>query len=138
MDDHTFNYTYSAQRQAEVDAIRRKYLPKGEDGMERLRRLDRGATRRGATAAVIVGVAGCLLLGLGMCCTIQWGGVWFVPGVIVGALGIAVMAVAYPLCRRVTAREREWIAPQVLQLADELSESGSDGAGPVSAGDGRA
>ena len=38
-----FEYTYSAKQQEEVEAIRKKYLPKEEDKMETLRKLDRKA-----------------------------------------------------------------------------------------------
>lgn len=38
----TFNYTYSAEQQAEIKRIREKYTPptQEEDKMEKLRRLD--------------------------------------------------------------------------------------------------
>lgn len=121
MDDRTFRYEYSARRQAEVETIRSKYLPKDEDRLELLRRLDRSATRRATAASIAVGVVGCLLLGLGMCCTMLWVGVWLVPGVVVGILGIALLASSYPLYRYVVERERRRIAPQVLRLVDELS-----------------
>lgn len=126
MDNRTFNYAYSARRQAEVNAIRDKYLPKNENKMEQLRRLDRRADRKGSMASLVAGVIGCLMLGLGMCCTLQWGGAWFVPGIVIGVTGIVAIAVSYPLYRYVAACERERIAPQVLQLVDELSDSETD------------
>ena len=39
MENHSFEYTYSPQRQQEVEAIRQKYLPKEEDKLEQLRKL---------------------------------------------------------------------------------------------------
>ena len=39
MENHAFEYTYSAQQQTEVEAIRNKYLPKEEDKMAQLRKL---------------------------------------------------------------------------------------------------
>ena len=36
-----FRYTYSAKDQEEIRSIRQKYVPREEDKMERLRRLDR-------------------------------------------------------------------------------------------------
>lgn len=120
-DETTFNYTYSAKRQEEIDAIRSRYLPRDEDAMERLRRLDRGTTRRGTIVSLVLGVAGCLLLGVGMCCTMVWAGMWFVPGVIVGVIGIAAVAAAYPVYLRLVARDRVKAAPEILRLADELS-----------------
>ena len=61
-----FTYTYSARQRAEVQAIRRKYLPEEEDKMERLRRLDRSAAKKGAAAAIALGTIGCLVMGAGM------------------------------------------------------------------------
>lgn len=118
----TFTYTYSATQQEEIRNIRKKYLPKQEDKMEQLRRLDRSATKKGTAISILVGVIGCLLLGVGMCCTMVWMGGWFIPGVILGVVGIAGVAVAYPLYIRITKKEREKLAPQILKLTEELSK----------------
>ena len=66
----TFHFSYSAKQQEEIRKIREKYLPKEENKMEQLRRLDESATRPGTIAAIIVGVIGALLLCVGMSCTI--------------------------------------------------------------------
>ena len=42
MENHAFEYTYSAQRQQEVEQIRQAYLPKAEDKMDQLRKLHDG------------------------------------------------------------------------------------------------
>ncbi len=120
--EETFTYTYSASQQQEIRRIREKYLPKEQDKMQQLRQLDRGATKKGTVVAVTIGVIGCLLLGVGMCCTMVWTGQWFIPGVILGLIGIAIIAAAYPLYTRITRKEREKIAPQILKLTEELSK----------------
>ena len=117
----TFNYTYSTKQQDEIQNIRKKYLPKDTDKMEQLRRLDKGATQKGTVVAIVVGVIGCLLLGIGMCCTMIWMEQWFIPGVIIGIIGIVAVAMAYPLYIGITRKEREKIAPQILKLTEELS-----------------
>ena len=119
---NTFTYTYSAKQQEEVQRIRKKYLPPEEDKMEQLRRLDRSSTRKGTIVSIIVGVAGCLLLGVGMCCTMVWMERLFIPGVVIGVVGIAVVAAAYPLFNAITKKERERLAPQILKLTEELSK----------------
>ena len=119
---NTFTYTYSAKQQEEVQRIRKKYLPPEEDKMEQLRRLDRSSTRKGTIVSIIVGVAGCLLLGVGMCCTMVWMESRFIPGVVIGVVGIAVVAAAYPLFNAITKKERERLAPQILKLTEELSK----------------
>ena len=121
----TFRYTYSAEQQEEIRSIRKKYLPRepeGMDKMERLRRLDRSTAKKGTAVSILLGVVGCLLLGVGMCCTMVWTQHLFILGVLIGIIGIAVVAAAYPLYIRITRREREKLAPQILQLTDELSK----------------
>lgn len=114
-----FTYSYSAKQQEEVKRIQQKYIPREEDKMEQLRRLDRQATRPGTTVALIVGVISVLLLGLGMCCTMVWTQ-YFVPGIVIGVIGIIGVSANLPLYNKITERQREKIAPQIMQLSDEL------------------
>lgn len=121
--DQTFHYTYSARQQEEIQNIRKRYLPKEEDKMEQLRRLDQGTTKKGRILSITLGVIGCLLLGMGMCCTMVWMEQLFIPGIIIGLIGIGAVIAAYPLYTRVTRKEREKVAPQILQLTEELSQA---------------
>ena len=123
----TFTYTYSAQEQAEIRRIRDRYLPPAETPLDRLRRLERQVTRKGTAAAVCVGVAGTLLLGLGMCCTTVLVEL-FAPGVGVGLAGIGLIAAALPLYNRITRREREKLAPLVLELTRDADPPAPGGA----------
>ena len=118
----TFNYTYSAKEQEEIRRIRGKYEPekKEETSMERLRRLDASATKGAAVVSVLVGIAGALVLGVGMCCTMAWGDKLFIPGIVIGLAGIAGVCAAYPIYARMVKRKREKLAPDILRLTDEL------------------
>lgn len=119
-ENESFNYTYSAKEQAELKKIREKYIPKEPDKMEQLRKLDQSVTHKSTTAALIIGIVGTLLMGIGMCCTMVWAGIWFIPGIIIGMIGIALLSAAYPLYNHVIKKEREKIAPEVIRLTDEL------------------
>ena len=119
-DKETFRLTYSAREQEEIRNIRKKYTAPEEDKMEQLRRLDAGVTKRGTAAALAVGVVGTLLLGIGMCCCMVWQERWFLPGIFIGVAGMGVTAAAYPLYTRITQKERERIAPDIIRLTDEL------------------
>lgn len=129
-----FHYSYSAQQQEEIRRIREKYrtIEKGvslqENKMKQLRRLDASAAKPAAAAAWTVGIAGALLLGVGMSCTMVWSDRLFVPGIVIGLIGMAGMGAAYPLYRFVTKKRREKLAPEILKLADELTGSGQGGA----------
>lgn len=118
-DKEKFSYTYSAKEQAEVNRIRKKYVP-SEDKMEQLRRLDAGVTEKATMVAIMVGVIGTLVMGIGMCCAMVWQEMWFIPGIIIGVIGIAMVTAAYPIYQRVIKKEREKIAPEIIRLTDEL------------------
>jgi hypothetical protein len=118
----TFYYTYSAKDQEEIEKIRLKYIPKEENKMEKLRKLDESATKPGTIAALALGIVSVLLLGIGMCCSMVWADRYFVPGIVIGLLGIVGAVAAYPLYNHITAKKREQIAPEILRLTEELSD----------------
>ena len=116
-----FTYTYSAQQQEDVQAIRQKYLPKEEDKMAQLRKLDQHVTMTSTIPSIIIGVIGSLLLGIGMCCTMipSWQE-YFVAGIVIGVIGLFVMALAFPVHKIVLKRKQEQAAPEILKLSEEI------------------
>ena len=125
MENNSFEYTYSAKRQQEVDEIRKAYLPKEEDKMEQLRKLHSIPTQKAQAASLAVGIIGALILGTGMslCMTelgAPLGAFALVLGILIGLIGMALVAMAYPIYSRIVKKERERIAPEILRLADEL------------------
>ncbi len=124
----TFNYTYSATQQEEIEKIRKKYLPPEEDKMEQLRRMDQRVTDKATMVSIIVGVIGALILGLGMSLAMtdlgvslgMSGSLSLIIGIVIGLIGMAVLGCAYPLYNRTLIKEREKIAPEVIRLTDEL------------------
>lgn len=118
----TFSYTYSAKQQEEIRRIRDKYIVKEESKMDQLRKLDASVTKPGTIASLITGIIGTLLLGVGMCCTMVWAENLFILGIIVGVIGIVCIAAAYPLYVRITKKQREKLAPEILRLTDELTK----------------
>jgi len=125
MENNSFEYTYSAQQQQEVEAIRKKYIPKEEDKMSQLRKLHESATKKAQALSIIIGTIGALILGTGMslCMTdlgTVLGNLAMLIGIPVGLLGLLLVAMAYPVYNRVLKKERERIAPEILRLSDEL------------------
>ena len=128
MENNSFEYTYSAERQQEIEAIRKKYLPKEEDKMEQLRTLHYAATKKAKAASITIGVIGSLILGTGMSlCMTELsgflGGTAMFIGIPVGIVGMVLVALAYPLYNSVLKKERKKIAPEILRLSDELLNS---------------
>ena len=125
MENHSFEYTYSPQRQQEVEAIRQNYLPKEEDKLEQLRKLHSVPTQKAQAASIAVGVLGALILGTGMSLCMSelgdaLGSLDMVVGIIIGLGGIVFVALAYPVYTRTLKKERERIAPEILRMTDEL------------------
>lgn len=121
----SFQYTYSAAQQQEIEDIRKKYLPKEEDKMQQLRALHAVPARKAQTASLVVGILGALIMGTGMSLAMTDIGAalgdWaMVLGIGIGLAGMVLVALAYPLYNRVLQKWREKIAPQILQLTDEL------------------
>lgn len=126
MENDTFRYSYSSSLQEELQDIKKKYAGQPEDQQENqlelLRKLDKSSTRKSTIVSIVMGAAGCLIMGIGMCCTMVWAAAMFLPGIIIGVAGIAMMAAAYPVYVRITKRERARIAPQVLDIIEKLSK----------------
>lgn len=116
----TFEYTYRASAQDEIRKIREKYLQKEESKLDQLRRLDESVTRKGMAPSLALGIISCLILGIGMCCTMVWDNAFFLPGILIGIIGIIGVSLAYPLYSRITRKERERITPEILRLTNEL------------------
>jgi len=120
-----FSFTYSAAQQQEVEDIRKKYLPKEEDKMEQLRKLHAIPTQKAQAASLAVGIIGALILGTGMSLFMTdlgtvLGGLTMIIGILVGIVGMVLVALAYPLYNRVLKKQRKKIAPEILRLSDEL------------------
>lgn len=117
-----FNYSYSTERQAEVEAIRKKYLPKEEQEkkMAELRRLDASVGTPGLIASMALGILSALIFGVGMCCFLVWS-MW-VLGAILCVGGVIGMLIAPWLYRKLVEQQKEKIAPEILRLTEELSQ----------------
>ena len=129
-ENEAFCYTYSAKEQEEIKNIRKKYAAPeaSEDKMERLRRLDKSVTDKATAKALIVGIIGALIMGTGMSLVMTDLGEIFGAyqnaalyiGILVGIAGIVLVCLAYPIYNRVMKKERARIAPEILQLTEEL------------------
>lgn len=126
--NESFSYTYSAEQQQEVVNIRKKYLPREEDKMAKLRRLHHSASRTARAWAIAIGVIGTLIMGTGMSLAMTDLGqilgatsnLAMLIGIVIGIAGMILVALAYPIYNRVLKKERERIAPEILRLTDEL------------------
>ena len=121
--NNVFSYQYSAKQNREVEHIRRKYLPKEENKMETLRKLDARVQMAGMISSLCIGVVGALVFGLGMCFFLDVfaGAAWLTALLMV--LGAVIMIPAYPIYRRIARKTRTELTPEILRLSEEIMKS---------------
>ncbi len=131
MENENFKITYSAESNDEIKSIREKYIQKEETPLERLRALDANVGKKATKVSLIIGIIGTLIMGFGMSLTMSDfgklisidGQTGFICGILLGVIGIAVLATAYPIYNSMVKKERKRIAPEILALSDELMEN---------------
>lgn len=119
-----FQFTYSAREQEEIRRIRDKYRApeERETKMDRLRRLDKSVARKATTWSLTLGILSTLVMGTGMSMCMVFLGIWFIPGIVIGCIGLAGVCMAYPVYLRVLEKERSRLAPEILALTEELMQ----------------
>ena len=94
--------------------------------MTQLRRLDASVYSKASVAALVIGIVGALIMGIGMSLVMTDIGAMLgtvpamVIGIGIGVIGIVLVCIAYPIYNRTLKKEREKIAPEILRLTDEL------------------
>lgn len=124
----SFSYTYSAKEQEEIKRIQKKYQTREVNDIDRLRMLDAKVTEKATTVSLILGIVGALILGTGMSLIMtDFGNILglqgitnIVIGILVGAIGLVLTILAYPVYQKVLKKEREKIAPEILRMTEEL------------------
>ena len=120
MENNTFNYTYSAKEQAELEKIRKRYMPAEQDKLAYVRKLDRSVANKATTWSLVIGIIGALIMGTGMSLCMVASKSFMVLGIVIGVIGMGIVAVAYPVYTRILKKEREKIAPEILRLTEEI------------------
>ena len=123
MENNTFCYNYSAARNREVESIRRKYMPREENKLERLKRLDLRVQSAGMLEGLCLGIVGALVFGIGMCFFLDVfaGAAWL--AVLFMVIGTLLMIPAYPVCKRIAKRTKAEMTPEILRLSEEIMKS---------------
>ena len=117
-----FNYNYSAEEKAEIQAIKNRYTraENEADGLKELKQLDAAVTRPGLIVSLTAGVVGTLVFGLGLSCVTVWNMMF--SGIIIGLVGLVGIAAAYPLYSHITEKQYEKLGPRIVDLAGKLED----------------
>lgn len=109
-----------------AEAIANEYAPKDTSKVVALKKLDRKAKSKAHIFAFTFGVIMALVLGVGMCLSMNVIGngsiAMTVLGSIVGVIGIAGVSVNYPIYKKLLENGKQKYAFEIMQLAKEISE----------------
>lgn len=110
-----------------AEAIANEYAPKDTSKVLALRKLDRKAKGPANIFAYSFGVLMTLVLGLGMCLSMQviggGGALMTGAGVLLGILWFVGVGVNYPIYKKLLRSGKEKYAFEIMQLAREISEA---------------
>ena len=124
--EEKFEYEYSAKKQAQVEAIRKKYVPHEEDKLEKLKRLDQSAEKTGTAHALAVGIPGALIFGGGMSLVMtdiaETVGIQnpMLYGIIIGIVGMFMAIINYPIYKAILGSRRKKYAEKIIVLSDKI------------------
>ena len=120
MENKTFTYNYSAVRNREVESIRKKYMPHGENKLDTLKRLDWRVQTAGMIQSLSLGIVGALVFGIGMCFGLDVfaGADWLT--LLFCGLGALIMLPAYPLYKGISRKTRKALTPEILALSEKI------------------
>ena len=107
-------------KKKEIEEIRTKYLPKTENKLDKIRKLDESATRKATIQSIVVGWISSLIFGFGLCCVLVWKDSQFIQGIIIGIVGLCGMLLAFPLYSHILKVQRNKISEKIISLSDEL------------------
>ena len=108
-----------------VQKIRTQYTEKQHTELDELKALDAKVKKPANVFAYTYGSVSAVVMGTGMSLAMTQigaalGDLAMVLGIVVGVVGMVLVALAYPLYNRVLKKQREKIAPEILRLSDEL------------------
>ena len=123
MENSTFTYNYSSARNREIESIRKKYLPREENKLEKLKKLDQRVQTAGMIESLCFGVIGSLVFGIGICFLLDVfaGAVWLSAAFM--TLGTLIMIPAYPIYKKISQKTKAELTPEILRLSDEILRS---------------
>ena len=129
MNEKKFEYSYAAPTERErweVESLKKKYAPKIErtDKMSEIRELDKKVQSPPRIWALILGVVGTLVFGLGLTMILEWN--LLLWGTAVAAVGLVPVALAYPVYKWKLQKLSDKYREQILTLSEEILHENED------------
>lgn len=104
-----------------AEHIANEYSVKDESKVIALKKLDRKAKRPAEIFAYTNGVITSLILGFGMCLSMNVIKGSFVLGIIIGIIGLVGVSINYPLYKKILKTSKEKYSYDIIKLAKEVA-----------------
>lgn len=110
-----------------AEALANEYAPKSASKVVALKKLDRKAKNPAHIFAYTFGIIMSLIFGTGMCLTMQVIGSAttgsFIAGIVIGCVGMAGMAVNFPIYKKLLEKGKQKYAFEIIELAKDICET---------------
>lgn len=105
----------------EIKKMRERYGEREEDSsLEKLKKKDKKVRLPAEIFAYTFGIIGALVLGVGMCMAMEVIGGLFVPGIVIGVVGIAMVCVNYFIYKAILSSRKKKYAKEILEMSSAL------------------
>lgn len=115
MEDEKYSYRFSKRDEEELKNLKDKYIAREKTPLEQVREIESEVNKEASIPSFPFGIIGSIILGLGMCFTMVWTR-FFALGIVIGVVGIAILAVNYPLYLRRLQNLRKAQADKVAKI----------------------
>lgn len=109
-----------------AEQLANEYAPKKTSKVVALRKLDAKAKLPATVFTYTLGIVSALVLGVGMCLSMNVIGdgstAMMIVGIAVGILGMAGMGANFPIYRKILARGKQKYDYEIIELAREISD----------------
>ncbi|MBQ9941825.1 MAG: dihydropteridine reductase [Christensenellaceae bacterium] len=108
-----------------AESIAKDYAPRDNSKLVALKKLDAKAKMPATVFTYTFGILSALVLGLGMCLSMQVlgsGTIMMVLGIVVGIIGLVGCGVNYPIYKKMLEKGKAKYAYEIVELAREISE----------------
>ncbi len=117
----------------EIQRIRNQYTEKKSTELDSLKELDKKVKLPANIFAYVFGSVGALILGSGMSLAMtDLGAVLGISaampaGIVIGAVGIVISAVTYPIFKKILEKRRKKYASEILALSEKMLKENGEG-----------
>lgn len=103
-----------------VNKIKDSYCEKRATKLDELKSLDKKVKRPAKIFTYIFGAVGALILGTGMCFAMKVLGDIMAIGIVIGAVGIIMTLINYPIYKQILKKRKRKYATKILKLSEEI------------------